>query len=164
MRTRLSNAAPMKPGSWTGTVTQEMVVQGTATSGMEVDATGRSSGDLSLKVKCNGKATGTFDGGTFTIDGTFSLAGFSTPLQCTGTTGERPVAGKVRKGSAKLPVIDLTYGEATDETFDCGAGPFGDALTQAFAQNEATTATSPGAPTGSLEELGLTPRSRRASR
>jgi hypothetical protein len=65
MRTRLSNAAPMKPGSWTGTVTQEMVVQGTATSGMEVDATGRS-------------------------------------------TGERPVAGNVRKGSAKLPVIDLT--------------------------------------------------------
>ncbi|MBM3659441.1 MAG: hypothetical protein FJW95_08035 [Actinobacteria bacterium] len=140
-------ASPMKAGTWSGPITQKVDVNGTASSGLTVTQQGATAGTLTLKVACNGKAAGTITDSTFDLDGSSGIAGINFPVRCRGTTGEVPVAGTVKKGAGGKPVIDITYGAAASQTFQCDPGPVGDFLNAQFATPEPGT-TTPGAPTG----------------
>jgi hypothetical protein len=141
--------SPMRPGSWTGTVTQDLVVRGVANGVLEADMTGRSSGNLAIQVVCSGKVTGKLAGASYTVDGTFGNAGFRIPVQCSGTAAERAVAGKVTKGAGGKPVIDLSWEPSPGDTFRCAPGPLGDAINATFeASGAATGTTTPGSPNG----------------
>lgn len=141
--------SPMRPGSWTGTVEQDFVVRGVANGVLDADVTGRSSGNLAIKVVCSGKVSGKLTSASYTVDGTFGSAGFRIPVQCSGAAAERAVAGKVTKGAGGKPVIDLGWEPSPGDTFQCAPGPFGDALNAAFeASGAATGTTTPGSPNG----------------
>lgn len=141
--------SPMKPGKWSGPITQDFTVQGTAQGVIQVDETGRTDGTMTLDVACNGKVKGTFAAGSFRLTGTYGAGPVSFPIDCTATSVDRPVTGKVTKGAGGKPVIDITYGQMAGDTFSCAPGPIGDAITSAFdASGAATGATVVDAPTG----------------
>ena len=139
--------SPLKAGTWTGPVTQGFAVNGTTSAGLTVTQQGSAAATLTLAVKCKGKATGTIGDSTFELDGSSGVAGISFPLHCSGTTGTRPVTGKVTKGPGGEPVIAFTYGSASSETFQCDPGPIGDLLNAQFAARDTAT-TTPGSPDG----------------